>query len=313
MDGYSQAPKDDRIKTLQMLMPEVFDEGRIDWEKLKQKTAYRVNYDTNALIQAASEEIKKLPLISEPSLRSTKVKITMNDKTGIDTQYLAEKQHSCEFHTLVIPDVLGYIQNKTELTRSTIMAILTESGRLSDVMNNPQLFLDLTSAAIKRVLHSLMIDGIKYEKINGSEYEMRLFEAQELEIYLNDFTFKVGSADAYQADKTIYEEYVPLDSGVENQFAKDCETSEQIKFYFKLPDWFKIPTPIGNYNPDWAVVYENDKRIYFVAETKDTGAPKVDLLKLGGSEQQKIDCGKAHFKLFKGLEYQVVNKVSDLK
>ena len=232
--------------------------------------------------------------------------------SGIGTNYLAENPIVYDAHAWAIPDVLGYIQQKTELTRSTLMRIFTQSGRLADVLSNPQLFLDLTSAAIKRVLYGLMIDGIKYEKIEGSEYEMKLFEAQELEIYLNDFTFKVWSADATQADKTIYEEYVPLDSLVENQFAKDCETSEQVKFYFKLPDWFKIPTPIGNYNPDWAVVFENDKRIYFVTETKYTGSSTVDLSKLREAEQQKIKCGKAHFDNFKDLEYCVVSKVNEL-
>ena len=90
---------------------------------------------------------------------------------------------------------------------------------------------------IKRVLQELMIEGIEYHKIGDSAYEMRLFEEQELDIYLNDFTFKVSDSD-----KTIYDEYVPLDSSVENTFARDCETSDQVKFYFKLPDWFKIPT-----------------------------------------------------------------------
>jgi type III restriction enzyme len=69
----------------------------------------------------------------------------------------------------------------------------------------------------------------------------------------------------------------------------------KIKFYFKLPNWFKIPTPIGNYNPDWVLVLEDDKKIYFVAETKDTGTPQVDLSKLSGDEQMKIKSGKAHF------------------
>ena len=91
-----------------------------------------------------------------------------------------------------IPDVLGYIQSKTELTRSTIEEILCQSGRIVDIIINPQLFLDLATTAIKRTLYDLMIDGIKYQKIGGSEYEMALFEAQELEVYLNDFSFKVS-------------------------------------------------------------------------------------------------------------------------
>jgi len=80
-----------------------------------------------------------------------------------------------------------------------------------------------------------------------------------------------------------------------------------------LPNWFKIPTPIGNYNPDWALVFEDDKKIYFVAETKHTGTPQVDLSKLSGDEQmKKIKCGKAYFNEFDDLEYKVVNKVGQL-
>ena len=276
------------------------------WEKLKKKTTYRVNYKTDELITLAAKALKDLPEIKAPSIRSTKISITMTDE-GVGTNYVGERVESYGNYAWKIPDVLGYIQSKTELTRSTIEAILSKSGRTADLLINPQLFLDLVTVAIKRILYELMIEGIKYQKIGGSEYEMALFEAQELEVYLNDFSFKVSDPS-----KTIYEEFVPLDSGVEGRFAKDCETSDQIKFYFKLPNWFKIPTPIGTYNPDWALVFEDDHKIYFVAETKDTGTPQVDLSKLTGDEQKKIKCGKAHFKEFDNLEYKVVNKVGQL-
>lgn len=276
------------------------------WEKLKKKTTYRVDYKTEELIVLAAKAINDLPEIKSPSIRSTKVAITMTNE-GIGTKYFGEKVESHGGYAWKIPDVLGYIQSKTELTRSTIEEILSKSDRIEDVIVNPQLFLDSTTQAIKRTLYDLMIDGIKYQKIGGSEYEMALFEAQELEVYLNDFSFKVSDPS-----KTIYDEFVPLDSGVESRFAKDCETSNQIKFYFKLPNWFKIPTPIGNYNPDWALVFEDDTKIYFVAETKETGTPQVDLSKLSGDEQMKIKCGKAHFNEFDDLEYKVVSKVGQL-
>ncbi|HET8803069.1 MAG TPA: hypothetical protein VFM72_00715, partial [Aequorivita sp.] len=276
------------------------------WEKLKKKTTYRVDYKTDELITFAAKAIKDLPEIKAPSVRSTKVQISMTDE-GVDTMYAGDKVESYGGYSWKIPDVLGYIQGKTELTRSTIEEILSKSDRIGDILINPQLFLDLATQAIKRTLYDLMIDGIKYQKIGGAEYEMALFEAQELEVYLNDFSFKVA-----HPSKTIYEEFVALDSGVESKFAKDCETSDQIKFYFKLPNWFKIPTPIGNYNPDWALVFEDDQKIYFVAETKDTGTPQVDLSKLSGDEQMKIRCGEAHFNEFADLEYKVVNKVGQL-
>ncbi len=276
------------------------------WEKIKHKTTYRVNYNTADLITFSAKAVKELAEIKEPSIRSTKTGITMTGE-GVGTEYKGESIESYGGYAWKIPDVLGYIQSKTELTRSTILDILVKSGRIEDILVNPQLFLDSSVQAIKRTLYSVMIDGIKYQKIGGSAYEMALFEAQELEIYLNTFSYKVTDTS-----KTIYEDFVPLDSGVESRFAKDCESSEQIKFYFKLPNWFKIPTPIGNYNPDWAIVFEDDKKIYFVAETKDTGTPIVDLIKLSAEEQMKIKCGKAHFNEFEDLEYKVVNKVGQL-
>ena len=131
---------------------------------------------------------------------------------------------------------------------------------------------------------------------------MKLFEDNDQEIYIDQFTHAVNAPD-----KTIYENYIPLDSNVENQFAEDCETSENVEFYFKLPFWFKIDTPIGNYNPDWAIVFKGEKKIYFVAETKSDGQ------ELRGSEKMKIKCGKAHFKEFEEVRFKQVSKVIDLK
>lgn len=276
------------------------------WEKLKNKTTYRVDYKTGELIAKAAKALEEIPTIKAPSIRSTKVGLNFTDE-GLETRYAGDKVESYDDHNWKIPDILGYIQDKTELTRHTIQEIISKSGRTKDILINPQLFLDLASQAIKRTLYSLMIEGIKYQQIGNDQYEMALFEAQELEVYLNDFTYKVEDSS-----KTIYEDYIPLDSNVENKFAINCETSEQVKFYFKLPSWFKIPTPIGNYNPDWALVLENDHKIYFVAETKDTGTPVVDLYKLSTDEQLKIKCGKAHFNEFQDLQYEVVNDVKQL-
>lgn len=275
------------------------------WEKLKGKTTYRVKYDTAVLIQNAAKAVKEIPVINAPSVRSVKTEVILSNE-GVSANYKGDKLSKAK-SDYVIPDYLNYIQNRTELTRSTIYEILNRSGRLQDIVVNPQLFMDYAVSTIRRVLYDLMIDGIEYRRISGAEYEMRLFKDSDLEIYLNDFTFKVN-----QSGKTIYEIYIPLDSTVESRFAQDCENSDQIKFYFKLPEWFKIPTPIGSYNPDWAVVFEDDKRIYFVAETKDTGTPTIDLNKLHPSEKQKIKCGIANFRIIDGIEYRVVKKVSDL-
>ncbi len=276
------------------------------WEKIRHKTRYQVDYDTDELVRQASREISRLPAIKSPVIRSTKVRVDMTD-SGIETQYVGDRIESYDGYSWEIPDILGYIQARTELTRTTIRDILVESGRTEDVTINPQLFLDLSVQAIKKTLHHLMIDGIKYQKIGSEHYSMTLFESEELETYMNEFFHKVQDPE-----KTIFQNYIPLDSGVENRFARDCESSEQVRFYFKLPAWFKIFTPIGSYNPDWAVVFENDQRIYFVAETKDTGTSPVDFSKLTMDEQLKIKCGQAHFRQFAGVEYKVVNRVGQL-
>lgn len=276
------------------------------WEKIKDRTTYRVDYTTETLINLSAKAIKRMPEMRAPSLRATKVSIAFG-KTGLSTLYKGENIEKINSNEWSIPEILSYIQSKTELTRSTINAIIVKSGRVNDILINPQLFLDLASLEIKRVLYGLMVHGIKYQKIGASQYAMTLFELQELEAYINEFSFKVKDRN-----KTIYEDFIPLDSGVEHNFAQDCETSEQIKFYFKLPSWFKIPTPIGNYNPDWAIIFENDSKIYFVAETKDTGTASVDINKLTIDEQLKIECAEAHFKQFNDLKYKVVNKVGQL-
>ncbi|MEX2566500.1 MAG: DEAD/DEAH box helicase, partial [Cyclobacteriaceae bacterium] len=285
------------------------------WERIKSRTNYRVAYDTNELIKAASKAVKEIEEIKKPRIKSVKVGILL-EEPGVNYEVRAskvlepEKDHE-------IPDVLGYIQSKTELTRSTVLEILKQSGRMNDILVNPQLFLDRAVAAIKTVLYELMIDGIKYEKTCqpdrqvGSKdsrrvetsFEMLLFEENEIETYLDSLTFEVNNND-----KTIYDKYMPLDSDVETDFAKECETREDIEFYFKLPFWFQIDTPIGKYNPDWALVFKNEKKIYFVAETKST----KDLSKLRNEERLKIKCGTAHFNQIEGVTYKSVTKVEDL-
>ncbi len=272
------------------------------WDRIKHQTTYRVAYDTKELVEKATKAVKALPPIKTPVIRSTKKRVTMDDK-GVSGDVLTEKAITVDAARFNIPDVLGYIQNRTELTRSTIYEIIEKSERLNDILVNPQLFLDLSIKAIKTELYELMINGIRYDKLGETEYEMRLFEESELEIYLDSVFHEVANSD-----KTIYDNYIPLDSEVESQFAKDCESSEQVEFYFKLPAWFKIPTPIGNYNPDWALIFKDEKKIYFVAETKST----KDLSKLRNDERLKIKCGEKHFAVIDEVEYKHVTKLGEL-
>ncbi|MDP2935642.1 MAG: hypothetical protein Q8O86_04040 [Dehalococcoidia bacterium] len=180
--------------------------------------------------------------------------------------------------------MLAYLQNETELTHSTLVRILKESGRLAEFFNNPQRFMDAVARIIKYELHRLLVDGIKYEKIPGegaaAEWEMLLFKNEELINYLT----------AQQVNKSIYE-YVVYDSDLEREFALKLDQREDIKLFVKLPGWFQIDTPVGKYNPDWAIVKHNDQTLYLVKETKGTR----DFLKLRTSEADKVRCGQRHF------------------
>jgi len=276
---------------------ELDDKFKDIWDKIKYQTTYKVDYDTGELIKKGKKAIEQMPRIQKPLIKTVKTSIGF-DEYGVVSDIRASSTISLEGMSK-IPDILFYIQERTELTRSTILEMLKSSGRLGDLLINPQLFLDNSVTVIKDVLHELMIEGIKYEKIGTKEYEMRLFEPYD--IHVNDLTFDVS-----KQDKTIYSNLIPLDSNVEYDFAKECELRDDIEFYFKLPFWFKIKTPIGNYNPDWALIKKNEKTIYFVAETKSAGQ------ELKTSEKRKIKCGHAHFKEFKDVEYRQVSTVGEL-
>jgi type III restriction enzyme len=238
-----------------------------------------------------------MPEIKKAVIKATKTALKFDD-AGIVADIKASYVTAFD-GVFGIPDVLFYIQERTGLTRSTILEILLKSGRAGEVMINPQLFLDNVVSAINDVLTDLMIDGIKYEKIGAKEYEMRLF--QDYDIHLNELTFQIS-----KENKTIYSNLVPLDSGVEYNFARECESRDDIEFYFKLPFWFEIQTPIGAYNPDWALIKKNEKTVYFVAETKSAGQ------ELRPSEKRKIKCGYAHFNEFEDVEYRQVSTVGEL-
>lgn len=193
-----------------------------------------------------------------------------------------------------LPDILAYLQNETELTRSTLVRILTESARLAEAFENPRRFLDQVAAILRHELHRLLVDGIKYERLPGdgaeAEWEMLLFKNEELINYLS----------AQQVNHSVYE-YVVCDSEVEREFAKRLDDREDIKLFVKLPGWFEIDTPVGKYNPDWAIVKHDGEALYLVRETKGTR----DFLRLRIDEADKVRCVKRHFDAF-GVPFAVV-------
>jgi type III restriction enzyme len=276
------------------------------WEKIKHHTRYAVEYSTEELIRRTVSELRDfifVPLTKRPMLEARTACLSYSEE-GIEGTLKDTGVKKSEEVRYLIPDVYGYIQSRVDVSRNTVYEILKQSDRLGELEINPQMFLDNVISAIRRTLNSLLVEGVKYEQINGSYYEMRLFEYEEIETYLSNL-FKVT-----KPEKTVFN-YIPIESEtIERPFARDCEADENIKFFFKLPRGFKVPTPIGNYIPDWAIVFENDSRIYFVAETKGT----LDKQLLREIERMKIDCGAKHFALFKplGVEYKLAVTVKDL-
>ncbi len=255
------------------------------WDRIKHKTTYRVLFDNEKLITECTDAIKNAPPIAKTRLQWRKADLAIG-RSGIDaTETSTSAPVVLEETDIELPDLLTDLQDKTQLTRRTIARILTESGRLNDFKRNPQQFIELTAELIIRTKRLAIIDGIKYQRLGDEHYyAQELFEQEELMGYLKNML---------DANKSVHEQVIyTLD--VEETFARQLEKNEAVKVYAKLPAWFKIPTPLGTYNPDWAVLVELDgiERLYFVVETKSS----LFNDDLRDPESAKIECGKAHFK-----------------
>jgi len=254
------------------------------WKKINKKTRYSVEFATTELIDRATAKIRAMNPIQPVRIFTDKNELKMKI-AGIEGGLSKDPKIQFAAQPRLLPDILAYLQRETELTRGTLVEILNASGRLKEFAVNPQAFMTETAKLINRALHEMVIDGIKYEQVEGQIYEMRLFEEEEIELYLNRL-YEIHGRD----DRTPYN-YVPFDFGVEREVAEKLDSNENVKFFCKLPRWFKIPTPLGDYNPDWAVVTENDEKLYLVRETKSTH----DRDERREIENKKIDCGRAHF------------------
>ena len=274
------------------------------WDKIKHRTRYKVEFSTSGVIKKAVKKLKdknQFPKARKPQIEANTARLQYRAE-GIEGTLRDTGRTAANTEIYPIPDIFGYVQSQVDISRYTTYEVISQSGRAEELLINPQMFLDNVVAAVKRTLNELLVEGIKYERINGATYEMKLFEAQEIEAYLSNL-FEVT-----REDKTIYN-YIEIDSNStpERNFARDCEVDEDVKFFFKLPRGFKIPTPLGTYNPDWAVIFENDKRVYFVVETKGT----LNKQQLREIEQLKIACGEEHFKVL-NIPYKLATSVRDL-
>ena len=294
VSGYVKNKKDRRKAELKKgyKLDENFKEL---WKRIKHKTRYNVDFDTDAFIESAAEAVGKMPRIREARIKISKARIRTDKGGGLDAQLASESERTVSTKEVSVPDLLQSIQQSVKLTRSTIAEILMKSGRLDEVMVNPQRFIEEVTATIEREMENAMVDGVKYEKIGGEAYEMKSFESNELWVYIKDDNMHT----VQKPERTVYDHY-QLDSGLEKDFIMGLETDEKVEFYVKLPAWFKINTPLGTYNPDWGIVFDDEDKLYFVAESKSTRVERD----LRGKELMKIKCGKEHFDQLEGVEFK---------
>lgn len=298
LERYVRRERDERPNPLKQV---VLDnaEFRELWEHIKPKTTYRVEFDSEELVGRACKAIARMEKIDAPIVRVTTGEVQVK-RAGVTAIATAAAQEIVDFTSTAVPDILAYLQQQTDLTRFTLARILCDSGRLAEFFLNPQRFMDTVGSILKHEMHGLLVDGIKYERIAGdgpeAAWEVRLFRNEEMINYLT----------SVQVRKSVYD-YVPCDSEIERRFAENLDNREDIKLFVKLPSWFKIQTPIGEYNPDWAIVKEDRTILYLVRETKGTR----EFLKLRTSEAEKVRCGRRHFEAL-GVSFAVVTSASDV-
>ena len=257
------------------------------WDRIKDKTTYRVHFDNDKLIKDCAKAIADGPPISKARVTIRKADLAIGQGGVLATETSSSGPVTIEDGDIILPDVLTDLQDRTLLTRRSLVTILTDSGRLADFKRNPQAFIERASELINRTKRLALVDGIKYQRIGDEHfYAQELFEQEELIGYLKNMP--------ENTKKSVFEHVVYDSGGVERSFAEQMEKNDAVKVYAKLPGWFKVPTPLGSYNPDWAVLVQIDgqERLYFVVETK--GSLFTDDLR--DQEAAKIACWEAHFK-----------------
>ncbi len=272
------------VKTRQAILHG--EEFKALWDRIKHKTTYRVQFDNEKLLKDCAETIRKCPPITKTRVQIRKADLAIGRGGVLSEETTVSAPIILEEMDIELPDVLTDLQDKTQLTRRSIARVLTASSRLDDFKRNPQQFIELAAESINRTKRLALVDGIRYQRVGeGEYYAQELFEQEELTGYLRNML---------NSTKSVYEQVVYDSAGVERSFAEQLEKNEAVKVYAKLPGWFKVLTPLGTYNPDWAVLVEKDgvARLYFVVETKP-GLFKDDLR---DQESAKVECGKAHFK-----------------
>lgn len=249
------------------------------WERISRKTTYRLDFDDEALVARCAQALRDMPRPGEARVTFELAEMLIG-REGVTPEKIGTSQpQRLTAARLDVPDLLGELQNRTELPRKVLADILVQSGRLADAAVNPSAFVDAVTAIIQAGKRLMMTDGIVYKPLDE-------WWAQDLFV----------AEDDVPVDRLVPVQHAPLDhivtdSNIEAELARALDISGAIKVFAKLPSTFKITTPLGTYNPDWAIVRQHDGRedVYLVSESKG------DLNTLREAERAQIACGKAHF------------------
>ena len=278
------------------------------WKRISLRTRYSLNFTTDSLVDEAVRRLKNCEPILEIKFNVSKHMIgEISKEKGIVQSRVSVKAAKSLGIEIRFPDVLGELSSVTPLSRSTISRVILESGRLEEARKNPIQFIDQVKTSLFGALAATLKDhdGIQYQPLKGesddAKWSMEFFKSRVSKAY---------ESSLEKVTKSIYD-YIPVDSEIERQFARGLEAREDVDLFIKLPGWFKIDTPVGGYNPDWAIVRrdeENVKSVYLVRETK--GTTNLDEL-FREAEVWKVVFGGEHFKAI-GVDYKMVKQASDL-
>lgn len=262
------------------------DEFNALWERIKHKTTYSVDYNVhNFKLKCVKElndlQVRKIVYNVEKGTIKIDSDAGVKDKDGIKTDF-SSMTYSGKIR---IPDVIRYLQNETGLKRQTLIEILSDTRTLGQIIYNPQLYMELVRDIIRKLMQHELVDGIKYERINDV-FQMELPEDDEIKKYFSKMMVETPNRCVLDC--------IEVDSKEEQNFAQQLDNNERVGCFMKLPSSFKIDTPLGSYNPDWAVYVKGiEDKVYFIVETKGTNI----LADLKPSEQNKIRCAKKHFEV----------------
>lgn len=265
------------------------------WKEINHKYAYTVKFDSEELIRKAIAYIDQKLFVSELQYTTTvgRQKSEMNEyEIEGFTSFTGEKTRTQTFKhaqtSKIKYDLIGKVADGAILTRKTVAAILQgiRTDKFFMFRNNPEEFISKVIRLINEQKATMIVEHITYDTIEG-EYDSSIFTAEK-----NTQSFD----KAFLAKKSI-QDYVftdgSADKSIEKKFAEDLDSAEEVCVYAKLPKTFRIPTPVGNYSPDWAIAFYEGKvkHIFFIAETKGT----MKSLELRPIEQAKISCAKKLF------------------